>query len=275
MYEPCYDFLNDFAYGNIKQDILKSYNIKNGIDDFIKSPKVFFTDDDIYSDREKMYNPQSDSYIPFKYVQFEDGDVYFHSISEYSSFAREFYKEFAGDLFSGNALNYLYKALGEKVKDYKLKPYIQNYDEEKYLLTYGMSDKSSIAFSKIKPSTVQFKCDTTYENKTGAYEGYAPDGIYYGTLVGNDIVCIVGSNNEICPEIQGNVVGIGVETHKDYRLKGYALSNIAAMCDYLISNRQVVKYYCNSKNLYSIKTAIASGFKAVAREKTFYCVNTF
>lgn len=273
MYEPCYDFLNDTAYGNIKSDILKSYNIENDMGDFIKSPKVFFSDADICSDREKMYNVPADCYIPFKYVQFEDGDVYFYSISEYSNFARDFYSAYADDLFGEKALEYLYKALGKKVRNFKLKPYILNYEKEKYLLTYGMSDKSSIAHSKIKPSTVQFKCDTSYENTTNAYKGYAPDGIYYGTLIGNDIVCIVGSNNEIRPAVKGNVVSIGVETHEDHKRKGYALSNIAAMCDYLISNGQTVEYYCGSNNLYSIKTALASGFKPVAREKTFFCVN--
>jgi hypothetical protein len=105
------------------------------------------------------------------------------------------------------------------------------------------------------------------------FELILSDGVFYGTLLGNKIVSIVGCNNAIQPLQSPTVVDIGLETHEDYKQNGYALSNVAAMSNYLISYGHVVKYCCNNKNTNSIKTAISSGFKVVANEKTFWCVN--
>ncbi|NIK79788.1 hypothetical protein FHS15_004955 [Paenibacillus castaneae] len=263
------NFLNDVAFKKIKKEILNSYNVK----DDITKPKVIFKEIDIENDKERMYDSSSDTYIPLKYIQFADGEIVISAISDYIDFAKGYYQLFSENLFSEKAFDYLFDFLSVKVKDFKLIPYTGNQAKEKYLSIFGLSDKADITYYNIQHSTIQFNSNTSNKNITHSYEELTPDRVYYGTLLGNKIVSIVGCNNAIQPLLSPTVVDIGLETHEDYRQNGYALSNVAAMSNYLVSEGHVVKYCCNNKNTNSIKTAISSGFKVVANEKTFWCVN--
>ncbi|MFC3747007.1 GNAT family N-acetyltransferase [Paenibacillus sp. GCM10012306] len=261
------NFLNDVAFEKIKTEILNTYNVKNNV----TKPKVIFNEIDIANDKERMYDSFSDSYIPLKYIQFADGEIVISVISDYIDFAKGFYRLFSENLFSEEAFDYVFEFLSVEVKRFKLAPYTGHQEKEKYLSIFGLSAKANITSSNIQNSTIPFNSDTSNKNITHSYEELMLDRVYYGTLHDNKIVSIVGCNN--APSLSPIVVDIGLETHEDYRQKGYALSNVAAMSNYLISNGHVVKYCCNNKNTNSIKTAISSGFKVVANEKTFWCVN--
>ncbi|MBD3919450.1 hypothetical protein H8B09_11860 [Paenibacillus sp. PR3] len=262
------NFPNDGAVTKIKSEILNAYHV---LDDLTES-KVIFNEIDIGNDKERMYYSLSDAYVPLKYIQFADGEVVFSAISDYIDFARDYYHRFADKLFGEEAFDYLFDCLTDKVERFNLTPYLGNQAKEKYLSIFGLGEEVNIPFSNIQDSTIPFKSDTANTNITHSYEELAPDNVYYGTVFGNQIVSIVGCNN--APLQSPTVVDIGLETHEDYRQRGYALSNVAAMSNYLISNGHVVKYCCNNKNTNSIKTAMSSGFKLVANEKTFWCVNS-
>ncbi|OZB92360.1 GNAT family N-acetyltransferase [Paenibacillus sp. XY044] len=261
------NYLNDdVAFKKIKTELLTTYHVK----DEITNPMVIYKEMDIGNDKERMYDSFSDTYIPLKYIQFADGEIVISAISDYIDFAKGYYQIFSENLFSDKAFDYLYDFFSVEVKGFNLIPYIGNQENEKYLSIYGLGEKANIVYSNIQNSTIQFNADTSNENITHSYEELAPDRVYYGTLLGNKIVSFVGCNNV---PLSSTIVDIGLETHEDYRQNGYALSNVAAMSNYLITNGHVVKYCCNHKNANSIKTAVSSGFKTVANEKTFWCVN--
>ncbi|WP_422657580.1 GNAT family N-acetyltransferase [Paenibacillus sp. EC2-1] len=257
----------DLAFNKIKSEVLTSYNITDHKD------KVIFQTIDIENDKQRMYDPSSDAFIPLKYTQFADGDIVISTISEYLDFAKKLYELYSENLFSKNAFEYIFEHLSVRVRDYDLRPYTANEEQEKYLIIYGLGDQEHIAHTKIQTSTVQIKSDTSYINVTDSYTELLHDRIYYGTLLGNKIVSIVGTNQVVESSQMPTAVDIGLETHEDYRQNGYAHSNVAAISKYLINKGHVVKYCCNNKNTNSIKTAISSGFKVVAYEKTIWCVN--
>jgi hypothetical protein len=248
----------------IKADLLMSYT-KN-IDDL--KPSITF----IEIDKEKMYEEYYDCDIPFKYIQFENGCIVIATIPEFMEFAKSYYEMYKNDLFSKEAFVYLSEYIGDKMKKYERKLYTVNRELEKYMIYSIIDNKSVVPHDKIQKSTIQFKADTPYRNITNAYTELSQDCLYYGTLIDEKIVSIVGTNTPILKYPNSEVVYIGVETHENYRQKGYAVSNVAAMSDYLLSNRYIVKWGCNSLNINSIKTAASCGFREIAKEKNVFCV---
>ncbi|HBN83765.1 MAG TPA: hypothetical protein DDZ89_07955 [Clostridiales bacterium] len=248
----------------IKADLLRNYT-QNIID-----PQSSITFIEI--DKEKMYDENSDSDVPFKYIQFQDGCIIFATIPKLLEFAKNYYEIFKNGLFNKKAFEYLFENISVKMKKYERKPYTVNRELEKYMSYSILDDKTDIPYEKIQNSTIQFKADTPYKNITNSYIELSQDCIYYGTLIGENIVSIVGTNTPIMKYPNSEVVYIGVETHENYRQKGYAISNVAAMSDYLLSNGYIVKWGCNSLNISSIKTASSCGFREIAKEKTVFCV---
>lgn len=248
----------------IKADLLRNY--PKSIND-LQSSITF-----LEIDKEKMYDENCDSDVPFKYIQFQDGCVVFAIIPQFMDYAKNYYEIYKDDLFDKKAFDYLFEYISEKMKKYERKPYSVNQTLEKYMTYSILSKKSDVPYEKIQDTTIQFKADTPFKNITNVYTELSQDCIYYGTLIGENIVSIVGTNTPILKYPNLNVVDIGVETHENYRQKGYAASNVAAMADYLLSNGYIVKWGCNSLNINSIKTATACGFREIAKEKTAYCV---
>ncbi|QHT59064.1 hypothetical protein GXP70_03210 [Paenibacillus lycopersici] len=258
----------DRAYRRIKAERLQRYG-----QDGERSGRVTFHEIRIHGDKENMYDAAADAYVPMKYVQFADSEVVIAALADDMDFARGFYASYADDLFGTQALQCLYAHIGSDMRRFQLKPYAANDDMDKHLMIYGLGDASRQALSNVHPSTVRFQSGTGYANITGSYRELAPGRDYYGTLIGSDIVSIVGCNNEIPPAPLSAVVDIGLETHADYRRNGYAVSNVTAMSAYLTGKGHVVQYCCNNRNANSIRTAAACGFQAVANEKTVWCVN--
>lgn len=248
----------------IKNDLLHKYNLKA---DKIKSPVTF-----IEIDKERKFDENSDNDEAFNYIQFEDGCIVFGVISEFLEFAKNYYELFKSYLFNDTAFEYLFEFITGRMVKYNIKPYT-NYQELHKYMRYYFSDNNynyNNNSSKIQESTIQFKADTPYKNITDSYTELSQDCLYYGTLIDNNIVSIVGTNTPILKYTDVDVVDIGVETHTDFRQKGYAVSNVAAMTDYLHNNGYIVKYGCNNKNVYSNKTAVLVGLKEKAIEKTVF-----
>lgn len=204
--------------------------------------------------------------IVINYMQFHDGFTIFAVIPELMDFIQEFALTFSNDFFDIKSLEYLFVYLETYIKRYPRWLYREDEALEKYMVYYGLEDRQMIDYSKIQSSTVQITADSPYLNITDEYKELSPDGVYFGTLIGHEIVSITGTNG-----MDNEVVDIGVETHKDYRHKGYAVSNIVALSDYLLRIGRVVKYSCNNLNTFSIQAALSSGFHIVAKEKSIWC----
>jgi hypothetical protein len=248
----------------IKSDLLSSYtkNIDN-----INSSIVF-----LEINKENMYNEHYDCDIPFKYLLFNDDCSVFAAIPEFMEFAISYSEMYKQDLFSKEACEFLFGYIGDNMKKYERRPYTDNQELEKYMIYSILENKSDIPHGKIQNTTIQFKYDTLYKNITNVFTELSQDCIYYGTLIGENIVSIVGTNTPILKYPNAEIVYIGVETHENYRQKGYAISNVVAMSEYLLSNGYIVKWGCNSKNINSIKTAASCGFREIAKEKAVFCV---
>lgn len=247
----------------MKTDLLDKYN---GIADH-KSNVTF-----IEINTDEMYDENSDADIPFKYIQFKDGSVVFAVITEFMDFAQNYFKVFSDKLFDKSTFEILFEFISEQMKKYHKRPYMNNNELEKHMVYYVLSDKNNIPYNKIQSTTIQFNSDTSYKNITDSYIELSINSIYYGTLINGNIVSIVGTNTPILHAPSGKVIDIGLETHPDYRQKGFALSNVIAMSDYLLNKGYFVKYRCNNKNTNSNKTALSCGFKEIAREKTIWCI---
>lgn len=203
--------------------------------------------------------------VVIDYLQFNDGYTVFSVIPELMDFVKNFAIMFSKDLFDIKAFEYLFDYLETYIKKYPRQLYREEEALEKYMIYYGLNDKHRIEYSKIQDNTVQFTSANQYQNITDEYKELSIDGVYFGTLIGNNIVSVTGTNG-----MDNEVVDIGVETHIDHRHKGYALSNIAALSDYLLNIGRVVKYGCNNLNVYSNRSAVSSGFEIIAKEKTIW-----
>lgn len=243
---------------DVKNDLLWKYNTK--------AKNTFYGT--TITDINEMYDEWSDTDIPLRYIQFIDGTTVFAVVNECRGFIEEYISKYAGDLFSDSGFEYLFHYFSNYMQKYQKKPYLEDGEMYKHMIYCILCDKNHIAYDKIKNDTLQFCFDTEYRNITDEYQPLSKDGVYFGTLSGNEIVSIVGTNTPL----QNKVIDIGVETHKDYRQKGFAVSNVSAMSDYLTNNGKIALYGCNNKNENSIKTAISSGLTAIAKEKTLWYV---
>jgi len=204
--------------------------------------------------------------IVMDYTQFNDGFTSFSIIPELMDFIREFSLKFSEDFFSIKAFEYLFEYIENYIKKYPRWLYKEEEALKKYMVYYGLADKQEINHSKIQKNTVQLTLNSSYENITDEYKELYPDNVFFGTLIGNEIVSITGTNG-----MQNEIVDIGVDTNINHRNKGYAVSNITALSDYLLNNNRMVKFSCNNLNTFSIKSAESSGFKLIAKEKTIWC----
>ena len=108
----------------IKADLLHGYT-KN-IDDL--KPSISF----IEIDKEKMYDENSDSDVPFKYIQLKDSYIVFAVIPEFMEYAKKYYEIYKNDLFTKKAYDYLFGYISDKMKKYGRRPYLDNKELEKH-----------------------------------------------------------------------------------------------------------------------------------------------
>jgi hypothetical protein len=204
--------------------------------------------------------------IVIDYTQFHDGFTCFSVIPELMEFVKKFSMTFSDDFFSIKAFEYLFDYLEKYIKKYPRWLYRQEEALVKYMVYYGLSNKQKIAYSKIQNTTKQIAIGSPYQNITDEYKELYPDNAYFGTLIGNEIVSITGTNG-----MENEVVDIGFDTNINHRNKGYAVSNTIGLSEYLLNNNRMVKISCNNLNTFSNKSAISSGFQLIAKEKTIWC----
>ena len=82
----------------------------------------------------------------------------------------------------------------------------------------------------------------------------------YATIIDNKIVSCASAGYN-ADKIMDKIVEITVKTHKDYRKKGYSVSNLIALCEYILNMQEEkeIQYITDSKNIASQQTALSAG----------------
>jgi len=130
-----------------------------------------------------------------------------------------------------------------------------------YLLNEKNSDKLSLGkkqdSSKLLFKTDFEKFDFDFKNMLGwtYYPNYC-----FATIIDNKIVSCASAGYH-ADKINDNIVEISTKTHTDYRKKGYAVSNVVALCEYILNARKKreIHYTTDINNIASQKTALSAG----------------
>jgi len=101
------------------------------------------------------------------------------------------------------------------------------------------------------------KFDFDFKNMLGwiYYPNYC-----FATIIDNKIVSCASAGYH-ADKNNNSIVDISTVTHKDYRGKGYAVSNVVALCEYILDmqDKREIHYITDINNLASQKTALSAG----------------
>jgi len=210
-----------------------------------------------------LFKKLPEALVPIE-VTLRDGKIIVDTFRRTKSIAREFYKKHKMCPFSSEAISFLETKLNGIVSEWG---YAVDDIYDGHIATYV----AKIVNTKmIQESTVMIKSAREYENLT-EYElediGDDSEECYFVTLIDGKIVSVCETNSEAA------FIGakeISVYTAPDYRGRGYASSNAAAMAQYYISKGYRVAYTSKMDNIASINTAEKCGFERIA--ETFYYI---
>ena len=82
----------------------------------------------------------------------------------------------------------------------------------------------------------------------------------FATIIDDKIVSCASAGYH-ADKINSNIVEITMATHKDYRGKGYAVSNLVVLCEYVLNmqEKREIHYMTDINNIASQKTALSAG----------------
>lgn len=86
----------------------------------------------------------------------------------------------------------------------------------------------------------------------------------YATIIDDKIVSCASAGYH-ADKVADNIIEISVKTNEDYKGKGYAVSNVAALCEYIFSMQEEKEahYVTDVNNIASQKTALSAGLTKV------------
>ena len=129
----------------------------------------------------------------------------------------------------------------------------KNYDK---LNLHKKQDNSKLLFKKDFE-----KYDFDFQNMLNWI--YYPN-FCYATIIDNKIISCASAGYH-ADKISDSIIEISTVTHKDYRGKGYAVSNVVALCEYILNmqEKKEAHYITDITNIASQKTALSAGFTKV------------
>jgi RimJ/RimL family protein N-acetyltransferase len=219
-------------------------------------------------------DPTDNMYIPIRYTQFlDDHRIIVSVIKEHIEFVKDYVKLHEANLFSSEAFDDLYHYLVNQKEN--LRSEFER-GRKQHGFMYAISDQKDLDLSKIQDSTIKFHKNTNCDI-VEKYVHISQDvrSVYFGTCIDGKIVSIAACNEALDPDIQTeeiNVTGIAVGTHEDYRGKGYAVSNVAALAEHHLRKGKQVTYITSVLNQASQNTAASAGFTKLAQEKIIVCL---
>lgn len=208
--------------------------------------------------------------VPFLMEEYR-GSVSFEIYSGIRKEVRAFEKNFAGRYFSEQALLSLSASLDAYIEAH-------GYERDKkgaarYYYSYEAKDKEAIDRSLIQENStlLTFEIAAHCQNRTtfSLLELVEKKIAAFVSLCDGEVVSIATVNETLEAT---NCLEITVETAVLHRKKGYAESNVAALCAYLLEQGATVAYCCRNTNTKSNKIARRVGFERVGR---FYAVSAY
>ncbi|MBQ8511621.1 MAG: GNAT family N-acetyltransferase [Clostridia bacterium] len=205
--------------------------------------------------------------VPFQVSMAPDGtlDLLVYSFAE--KIAAEFEEKFAKDPFSRKAKAFL---------EEKLAPVMEELDYD----TDGAAERIHLEYrcdapdaSKILPECglIDTLDGEDWEDlPLDEFELDADNPMDRMAVIRADgkIVCYAGVN-DICED--DGLLEVTVECEADYRMRGYGVSCIAKLTEYLLSLGEDVKYVCADDNLASAKTAESAGYTLHVKCMPYVC----
>jgi len=93
----------------------------------------------------------------------------------------------------------------------------------------------------------------------------------YATIINNKIISCASAGYH-ADKISDRIVDISTKTHKDYRGNGYSVSNVVALCEYILNmaEEKEINYITDTKNIASQKTALSAGLIKVRYSYILY-----
>ncbi len=205
--------------------------------------------------------------VPFLVESYGD-DLEIEVYSGVKRLAKRYVKRYGKDIFSDEAL----AALNEELEKYALSHGYEGETHERLRWYYSFSMRSTenLDISAILPSSVKIE-DESLENLTtlDVKENIEKNIPMFATVVDSKIVSMA------CVNEYGEgqkMLEITVETAPEYRRRGYARSNTAALAKYLVENGYSVAYCCSRYNEGSRRIAESLGFDLDGR---FYAYNAY
>jgi len=105
------------------------------------------------------------------------------------------------------------------------------------------------------------KFDYDFNNMLGwtHYPNYC-----FATIIDNKIVSCASAGYHT-GKANGRVVEISTKTHADYKKNGYAVSNVVALCEYILNmpGEKEIHYITDTDNIASQKTALSAGLAKI------------
>ena len=190
----------------------------------------------------------ADLIIPLNIVRYENEDAEIYVYPDFEEIGH--IVDSFDDPLSDEALAYIREELAEDI------------DRLGYYYDPEVSDSNGVIMSADEPNLSVIRSDTIklddpfeYENISG--EEYSFDGAaVFATVIDGKVVSFASEN-----EATDNVFAeIFVATSPEYRNRGYAASNIAALSVYLFEQGKTPLYTCGNENVSSVRAAEKAGY---------------
>ncbi len=215
----------------------------------------------------KIFKADYPMIVPFLVSEYGE-DLELEVYSGVKRIAKRFVKKYGKDIFSDEAL----ALINEELENYAVSHGYEGETHERLRWYYSFSMRSAenLDISAILPSSVKIEEDV-FENLTtlDVGENLEKNIPIFATLEDGKIVSMA------CVNEYGEgqkMLEITVETAPEYRKKGYARSNTAALAKFLLENGYSVAYCCSRYNEGSRRIAESLGFDFVGR---FYAYNAY
>ena len=154
----------------------------------------------------------------------------------------------------------------------RLKSYLAQHgyerEEEDFCRYYEtLTAPADFSYTAARSVRLDYESFSRYENKTDFTFDYC-DQIAYATVVDGAIVSLAAENPNSTPD----VCEIYTETHPDFRRRGYAKENVAALTAEKTKSGATVLYRCATDHIASWQIAKSLGF---SHYDYFYCHNAY
>lgn len=205
--------------------------------------------------------------VPFLMTEYEDTlevEIY----SGVKRAVKRFLKKYGDRVFSDEALSELNAELEKYSSSHGYEG--EEHERLRWYYSYSMKNIEKLDTSAIFASSIKIE-DERFENLTtlDVIENLEKNIPMFASIVDGKIVSMACVNE--CGEEQ-RMLEITVETAPEYRGKGFARSNTAALAKYLLENGYSVAYCCSRYNEGSRRIAESLGFDFVGR---FYAYNAY